>query len=48
MHVVFRKVKINYNSSRLDTSAPLQGFIQIENAAAICQRLRRYQGEKRN
>lgn len=43
MHVVFRKVKINYDSSRLDTSAPLQGFIQIENAAAICNRLKKYQ-----
>lgn len=48
MHAVFQRVKINYDSSKLDASAPLQGFIQVENAAAICQQLRRYQGDKRN
>ena len=48
MHAVFQRVKINYDSSKLDASAPLQGFIQVENAAVICQQLRRYQGDKRN
>ena len=48
MHAVFQRVKINYDSSKLDANAPLQGFIQVENAAAICQQLRLYQGDKRN
>lgn len=39
IHTAFRRVKVHYDSSALDTSAPFQGFLQIEHAAAVCRML---------
>ena len=39
IHTAFRRVKVHYDSSALDTSAPFQGFLQIEHAAEVCRML---------
>ncbi len=44
IHTVYHRVRIHYDSRAVDTSAPLQGFIQIEHAAAVCRQLKEYQG----
>ncbi len=43
IHTVYRRVKVHYDSSALDTSMPLQGFLQIENAVQTYQRLKKNQ-----
>jgi hypothetical protein len=47
IHMVYNRVKIHYDSRAVDTSAPLQGFLQIERAASVCRRLKECQARNR-
>ena len=47
IHMVCNRVKIHYDSRAADTSAPLQGFLQIERAASVCRRLKECQARNR-
>ena len=39
VHVAFNRVKVHYDPDMVDTSAPLQGFIQIENPTKVYRHL---------